>query len=272
MSAATNRSTRIEPWFAALVLGVPLAYLVTERTHEVFVFTWSRTWTVLVLVYLAFFVAWLASYRREVPRGLALARRLVLVLAWSTLAALVAIEVGLRALDAPKFREGDNSGRHAADPDVGHVYVPNHRQTLTSREYSVEWASNAQGVRGDRDFGPKEPGVIRVVCVGDSFTACDQVPYRESWPAVLESCLDERAAPAHFEVVNAGFPGFGTVNEAPWIAKFGAAFAPDVVLVGMTPNDLLENQFPLQYTAREGQLVSSASTEADEARFAHRRN
>jgi hypothetical protein len=30
----------------------------------------------------------------------------------------------------------------------------------------------------------------------------------------------------------------------------------------MTPNDLLENQFPLQYTAKDGMLVSSSSTES----------
>jgi hypothetical protein len=72
------------------------------------------------------------------------------------------------------------------------------------------------------------------------------------------------------EVVDAGFPGFATVNEARWIAKFGAQFEPDLVIVAMTPNDLLENQTPLQYGARDGMLVSSTSTDADRARFEHR--
>lgn len=270
--SASPRTSGLERWLAALVFGVPLYYLVTEHTRELFFVTWSKPWTLGVLLYSAFLCALLWSYTRVWPRWLEVLRRIALVLTGSTFAALVALEVGLRIADRPKYQELDNSGRHAADPDVGHVYVPNHRQTLQSREYRVEWASNAQGVRCDRDFGPKQPGVIRVLCVGDSFTACDQVEYRESWPAVLEACLNHDLQPARFEVVNAGFPGFATVNEARWIAKFAAAFAPDVVLLGMTPNDLLENQFPLQYTARNGQMVSSASTDADAQRYEHRKN
>jgi hypothetical protein len=262
----------IERTLAALVFAIPLWYLVTERTREVFVVTWCKTWTAQIVAYAGFYAVLLRSYRWSLPGWLAVARRLALVLVGSTFAALAALEVGLRASDDAPYEEQENAGRHAPDPDVGHVYVANHTQTLQSREHRASWHSNAQGVRADRDFGPKAPGTMRIVCSGDSFTACDQVDYDESWPAVLEACLAPSLAPLRVEVVNAGFPGFGTVNEARWIAKFGAAFEPDLVVLAMTPNDLLENQFPLQYTARDGALVSSASTEADRLRYLHRSN
>lgn len=272
----STRARRIERAIAAAVCAVPLWYLLSEHSRDVALFNWSWAWSALVAVTVALYAALLASYSVERPSWIEKPRRIALLLGASTLFSLAGAEAALRALDRPAFEELDNSGRHAPDPDVGHVYVPNHRQTLQTREYRVEWSSNAQGVRAERDFGPKSPAVRRIVCVGDSFTAGDQVPYRETWPAVLESELEQRLRRAgselRVEVVNAGIPGFSTANEAAWIAKFGARFEPDLVLLGLTPNDLLENQFPLQYTARDGMLVASRSTEADRLRFEHRRN
>jgi hypothetical protein len=271
MSETPRKAGGIERWAAALVFAVPLYYLVTERTRDVFVLTWSKQWTVMILVYVAFYAGLLLSYARELPRWVRVMRTLGVLVPASVMAALSCIEVTLRLTDHAQFEELEASGRHAPDPDVGHVFFPDYKQTLQSREYSIEWKSNSQGVRGDRDFGRKAPGVFRVLAVGDSFTEGAQVPYRDTWPAQLEACLNEHLGTGRVEVVDAGFPGYGTVNEARWIAKFGAQFEPDLVLVAATPNDLLENQFPLQYVARDGRMVSSASTAADEMRWERHR-
>ncbi len=270
MSAAPTPANKGEFALAALALGAPLWFLVSELTPQPFVFGWSKRWCLAIAGYGAFYALALWSYRTHLPRALALVRKAFVALALSVWLALGGIEAALRLADRPAFEPLDNAGRHVADPDVGHVYKPGHEQVLQSREFRALWRSNARGVRAERDFGAKPQGVARVVCVGDSFTACDQVDYAQSWPAVLERCLGENFGAGRVEVVNAGFPGFGTVNEARWIAKFGAAFEPDVVLLAMTPNDLLENQFPLQYTARAGAMVSSASTEEDRVRHERR--
>jgi lysophospholipase L1-like esterase len=270
VSASKTAGGRGEFALAVLALGVPLWFLASEITPQPFVFGWSKRWCCAVVAYAAFFGLALWSYRWKVPHALALVRKAVVALALSSWLALGGVEFALRITNPPAFEPLDNSGRHSADPDVGHVYKLNHTQVLQSREFRVVWSSNAQGVRAERDFGPKPQGVARVLCVGDSFTACDQVDYPQSWPAVLERCLADELGAGRVEVINAGFPGFGTVNASRWIAKFGAAFEPDIVLVAMTPNDLLENQFPLQYTARDGALVSSASTAADRERHERR--
>jgi len=271
VDAAIKPQGALERWVAAAAFATPLYYLVTERTRDPFLFGWSKTWVAMIVGYSAFYAALLATYSRPWPKLVRTLRSLV-VASWTTLiVVLVGAELVLRAQDHPRYEEIDNTGRHAPDPDVGHIYVPNHTQVLQSREFRSTWSSNAQGVRSNRDFGPKAPGVIRVLCVGDSFTACDQVDYEQSWPAVLEACLRSRYGASRIEVVNAGFPGYATVNEARWIAKFGAAFEPDVVLLAMTPNDLLENLQPLQYTAVDGAMVSSESNEQDKLRFERRR-
>jgi len=272
MEPRTNRLERIT---ATVLVALLLAYVATERSSDPWILGWSQPWVALLVGSVGLAVLSLGSYRRALPTWLSATRRTLVASAAAIVVLLVATESALQAADRPAYEELDNSGRHAADPDVGHVYVPSHRQVLQTREYRIEWTSNVQGVRAERDFGPKAAGVTRILCVGDSFTACDQVPYAQSWPAVLEASLARRLAEAgstrRVEVVNAGFPGFSTANEAAWIAKFGASFEPDLVLVATTPNDLSENPFPLQYTARDGRMVSARATEADEARYEHRR-
>jgi hypothetical protein len=43
------------------------ALLGTVRTRDVFVLTWSKHWTVMILVYLAFYASLLLSYSRALP-------------------------------------------------------------------------------------------------------------------------------------------------------------------------------------------------------------
>jgi lysophospholipase L1-like esterase len=256
---------------AAVVLALPLLYFLTERSPRPFVLGWSKEVCAAIAGYGVFYVLVLGSYRLGLPAWVARLRTVGVVSAVGILVGLLGIEVFLRASDRGAFEEIDNRGRHAFDPDLGHVYLPNFTQRIQSREFSQIWRSNAQGLRADRGYGKKPDGVKRVLVVGDSFTVGDQVSLEETYPGVMQAELERALGAGRVEVLNAGYPGYGTVNEARWLAKFGAGFEPDVVVIGMTPNDLLENQFPLQYIARDGALTASASTEADRLRFEARK-
>src|SRR5882672_551350 len=122
MSETPRKSGGFERWAAALVFAVPLYYLVTERTHDVFAFTWSKHWTVMILVYVAFYASLLLSYSRELPRWVRALRTLGVLVPASVMTALICIEITLRATDHPQFEELEASGRHAPDADLGHVY------------------------------------------------------------------------------------------------------------------------------------------------------
>ncbi|MCK6446128.1 MAG: GDSL-type esterase/lipase family protein [Planctomycetes bacterium] len=272
MGATANGDTtsrRGERFAAAVLFALPVLYLASERTRQVDVWRWSWSWLAWIGLAALVWIAWVASYSRPWPSPVVFARKLALVLGSSLVIAALVLESVLRATTNYAYEELDNRGRHAFDPDVGHVFVPNWKQTLQEHEFRVEWQSNAQGLRADRDFGPKPEGVQRILVVGDSFTAGEQVPYAETFPAVIEQSL--RATRPNVEVLNAGHPGFSTISSARWIAKFAARFEPDVVVLAMTPNDLLENQIPLIYVARDGALVSGSATDADAARYADHR-
>jgi lysophospholipase L1-like esterase len=256
---------------ALIVFALPLAYLLTERTSEVFFWRYSKPWLAGIAGYEICFAALLFSYSRALPKWVALLRKLLVALATSLLVVLLACEAILHASDRAAFEALDNVGRHKFDADVGHVYLPNYSQVIQSREFSTQWHSNAEGLRADHDFGPKAAGVVRVLVVGDSFTVGDQVRFEETYPSVMQSEFDRILGPGRVEVLNAGFPGFGTIHERKWIQKFACAFEPDLVVVGSTPNDLLENKFPILYEARNGALVDHRATEGDRLKYEERR-
>ncbi len=255
--------SKFERSVAAFLLLLPALYVLSDVSPRPAFARWSSGQLAFLGAWIAGALAVLATYGFDLPRPLARLRRGLVAASLGCLAAVILLEVGLLILDDAPFAAGDNRGRHAPDPDVGHVFAPDHEQTLKTREYQIPFRSNAQGIRADVVYGPKPAGVRRVLCVGDSFTAGEQVPVEETWPAVLERLLNEDDDTATWEVVHAGFPGYCTANEARYLEKSGPRFDPDVVLPALTPNDLLENEKPLRLTARGGALVGVNTTDAD---------
>ena len=88
----------------------------------------------------------------------------------------------------------------------------------------------------------------------------------DTYPGVLERLLKQRVRAGGLEVINAGFPSYATVHAARYLRKFGAAFDPDLVVLGITPNDLVENNEsnePLRVIARDGAMVTAGARERD---------
>jgi lysophospholipase L1-like esterase len=250
-----TRSRRIEALLAALTLAFPVLLFATDLSAQPDLWRFSYKDLMQTLVSAGMAAGFLLTYRIALPRHIVAARSVLVVSMVTLLGAFLVGELVLRAMDRMPYEDLPNIGRHVYDEDLGHVYEPNYTQVLQTREWRQEWRSNTQGVRADRDFGPKPEGVTRILMVGDSFTVGDQVAVDDTYPGVLQRLLDESHGVGRFEVVNAGFPAYGTVHEAGWLEKFGARFEPDVVLLGMTPNDLLENQTPRRIIGYEGGLV-----------------
>jgi hypothetical protein len=91
---------------------------------------------------------------------------------------------------------------------------------------------NALGARGSREHALAKPdGVVRIVCVGDSYTWGDEVGDDETFEAQLEA-LD----PA-LECINLGVAAYGTDQALLRWRRDGARLDPDLLVVGL----LLEN-------------------------------
>jgi len=96
----------------------------------------------------------------------------------------------------------------------------------------------------------KEKGCFRIIVIGDSVT------YREDgyglkgfYPKMLEDILNnQRSAGRQYEVINAGVPGYNTIQEVHYLEKRMIKYLPDLVIVGYcAQNDRLMKRKIIQY-------------------------
>ena len=127
------------------------------------------------------------------------------------------------------------AGAYAAPADT--VFDPRLGYRMAPGRDEAGVRTNAAGLRADREFEPTpESGVRRVLLVGDSYTWGWSVANEETWAACLE-----RSLPG-WEVLNLGVPGYGVDQAVLAYEEIGAAYAPDVVVLGFFVRDFFRNE------------------------------
>jgi hypothetical protein len=95
---------------------------------------------------------------------------------------------------------------------------------------AVFWRNNAEGFRRSEDTPETPlPGVVRVLSMGDSFTAGYRVDQEETFSRLLEKDLGARG-PAEVLISEIEEPVTGLF----WLDRSGARFHPSVVILGVT--------------------------------------
>jgi lysophospholipase L1-like esterase len=160
----------------------------------------------------------------------------LLLLGGSVAVGLLAAELAVR-LVRPQPVMLVSQGLYAPDPPRRYHLQPGFRGTVTNRvEFDTRFAINREGLRGP-EIGPKAPGTLRVLALGDSFTFGVGAQEEETYPARLQQILRTRRIRA--EVLNAGAPGFGVPDEVAWFERWGRPLQPDVVVLAVfVANDL----------------------------------
>jgi len=153
----------------------------------------------------------------------------------SLLILLLVFEGGLRLIGfAPK------STMNRFDSALGWAKTPSTAIRRHTGEFDVTFATNSRGLREDESVGYEKPGgTQRVLVVGDSFTLGYTVDRPETITQLLQDEL--RAQGRSVQVVNAGTEGYSTDQEVLWLAREGAKYDPDVVVLQMYENDIFWN-------------------------------
>lgn len=107
---------------------------------------------------------------------------------------------------------------------------------LAENDRTVTLRYNACGVRASDDRACAAPRAFRIVGLGDSFTEAAVAPLADTY---LETAR-RRLAPDTVEVVNLGVGGYDLLQYADRLDE-ALAFHPDLVTVGLLPNDLFED-------------------------------
>ena len=157
-----------------------------------------------------------------------LARRVLLLLAIAG-AQFAAFEGALRTWGhseaAPSFQ-----ALFVPDAQIGYRLRPNARTRFVTSEFDAHIAINAQGVRDDRDIGPKPANERRIVVLGDSLVLSVQVDRQETFCSLLEARLNRDGGPYTYRVINAGVQGYGPVEELLFFRHIASHFQPDLVV------------------------------------------
>jgi lysophospholipase L1-like esterase len=121
---------------------------------------------------------------------------------------------------------------------LGYDLEPGWQGRQVTRDSDVEVTINSLGLRDDELPREKAPNVWRLVVLGDSFSFGWGVERGEVYCDLLEQGLAH--AEQTVQVVNAGVPGWGPVQEWLWLLHQGHSFAPDAVLWQLSTNDVDE--------------------------------
>lgn len=101
--------------------------------------------------------------------------------------------------------------------------------------FSTTFRTNSRGLR-DKEYTLEKPsGVRRIVVIGDSHTWGYGVNDDEIYTERLESFLPNT------EVINLGVTAYDLVQEINYFRREGLKYDPDMLIVGFTQNDILDN-------------------------------
>ena len=156
-------------------------------------------------------------------------------LAFGAVSVPAALEIAVRAFGIAPPLPSDHG--FAADEVLPWKLDADGTERVRTDEFDVRYTHNSLGFRGrDRPF-EKPPGAFRIVGIGDSFTYGVGVDYDATFLARLESALDARTA-RRVEAINLAIPRYWPEPETLVLEHYGLKFRPDLVLVGIAPNDV----------------------------------
>jgi len=139
----------------------------------------------------------------------------------------------------------DNKRRkiYIPHPFLGYVHSSNNRFRWTddvNQEFSHEHTTDRYGFINTQVVYPKQPGVTRILILGDSFTEALQVNAEENFCARLEAMLNgkEGMATRTFEVINAGVSASSPINYYLNYKRVLKDLDADLVMVQLWTNDV----------------------------------
>jgi hypothetical protein len=125
---------------------------------------------------------------------------------------------------------------------------------MTNRAWFIRHVKeNSDGVRDVEFTKGRQPGVVKIACVGDSFTMGWGVDDpADAFPQRIGAAL-QRKFPGRFQVRNYGIPGFATSHELQKIEVLAQEGDIDHVILGYCLNDPDDLLPPDRWFIREDQ-------------------
>lgn len=121
------------------------------------------------------------------------------------------------------------------DKILGWKHNPQLNTTFYGSDFTSHILVNYEGFSDVNHNLNKDPNIVRIVVLGDSFTEAWQVDFYKSFPRLLEKSLN------NVEVLNFGVSSFGTDQEYLTYKHYARKYDPDIVIVVFSNNDVRDN-------------------------------
>lgn len=189
-------------------------------------------------------------------RAFLAALTLLLSTAFSLAAAEFALDAWLDHQRRSAKSHPDYDATYRAELGPGGFGVPGFSgQVRDGRGGTVAWTNEGHGFRNDRDAAPAPPpGVLRILSLGDSFSAGYRVGQESTFSRHIETWSTQRFGPTEVWIANIESPPRGLA----WLAAYGWAWSPDLVLLGVT----LGNDIAASWVALHPTPITPAAVEA----------
>jgi hypothetical protein len=135
---------------------------------------------------------------------------------------------------------------YVTDPHLPFRPRPFSRDIGRTPEFTYDFQHNSLGFRDVEHTLLKPNGTYRLLGLGDSFTYGVGATFEESYLTRLQVKLEQKAG-GHppVEVIKAGIPRYFPEAERILLEQEGLKFHPDVVVVGILPNDIVDTYLGL---------------------------
>jgi lysophospholipase L1-like esterase len=139
------------------------------------------------------------------------------------------------------------------DPILGIRHTPHQRVWVANatRDFGTWFTTNSHGAPDVERSIEKPQRTYRIAVLGDSMVEGSQVSWEERFSSMLERQLTEWVQ-SHIgqqervEVLNFGASSYGTTQEWLYYQSHVRHYAPDMVLVAVFANDIMNNSFELE--------------------------
>jgi lysophospholipase L1-like esterase len=179
---------------------------------------------------------------------------------------LAFLEVFVRIVDLMPGAERGGYADFAADPHLPYKPRPESVRSghSASGEFDFHYRHDAFGLREGERETHMGGGRFTLLVLGDSFTYGVGARFEETYPSRLETMLNDRSGALPVEVVNAGIPGYFPEAERMFLEHYGKRWSPDLVLVGVLPNDVYDTALGVDAFRHHesGYLLSAEAAEA----------
>lgn len=143
------------------------------------------------------------------------------------------------------------------DPVLGYVNNPGAIAHVVGPEFTVDYQITEQGFRDPAIHTvDAEPGVVRILLVGDSYTVGHGVQYEQSWPALVREYFKRDGKSV--EIINAGVAGYSTTQEVLYLEQLLEKYHPQIAVIGFVTHDVATNR-PIDESGAVANIAEGAA-------------